>query len=410
MQKRELTGLRLDTCHIRAKIASMLRYTTAGESHGPAVLATVFGMPFGLKLDSNWIDTQLKLRQGGYGRGGRQNVERDEVQVLSGIRRDETIGSPLTLMIPNRDHRIDLAPDIPNVRPGHVDMAGVLKLGSSNARDVLERASARETAARVMAGSVAQMLLRAFGIEVVAHVLSIGGIESGARFGGGYEAILADPTNARETRNTSDLYTLDQARDVEIRHAIDQAKADGDTLGGTVCVVATGLPVGFGSHNEAGSRLDGRLAQALMSIQAIKGVEIGLGAECAQRRGSDVHDPILKRDAPNPRAPYARASNNAGGLEGGTTNGQPLVAVAHMKPISTLMKPLPTVDVSIGEPAEASTERSDTCAVPACAIVAECAVAFTLAQALLEKTGGDSMTEVRRNFDAYTEALGNYPA
>jgi chorismate synthase len=383
-----------------------LRYTTAGESHGPAVIATVFGLPFGHALDVEFIIAQLKRRQGGYGRGGRQRVENDSAEILSGLRRGVTIGSPLTMLVRNRDHRIDKAPDLPNVRPGHADLAGVLKIGSRNARDVLERASARETAARVLAGAACQSLLREFGIEVVAHVLAIGGITADEAYGVGHAAILADASVARARRDESNLHTLAQGHDGRIRSAIDEARAEGDTLGGSIEVVATGVPPGLGSHNESRLRLDGRIAAALMSIQAMKAVEIGLGADAAAAMGSEVHDPVLP--APGPRGPFARGSNHAGGLEGGVSNGEALVCRVHMKPISTLMSPLPTVDVRTGEAAEASTERSDICAVPAAAIVAECAVAFVLAQALLEKTGGDSLEECRRNFDAYLKALADY--
>lgn len=383
-----------------------LTFTTAGESHGRAVIASLFGFPFGHKLDLEWINAQLKRRQGGYGRGGRQNVETDVAEVLSGLRREITIGSPITLLIPNRDHRIDNAPDLPNVRPGHVDLAGVLKIGSRNARDVLERASARETAARVAAGAACQSLLREFDIEVVAHVLSIGEVTAGIAMGEGYSQICRTPEAARAARDSGGFGTLDRAHDTELKQAIDAAKSAGDTLGGTIEVVARNLPPGLGSHNEWNSKLDGRLAQALMSIQAMKAVEMGLGAEAAKRHGSKVHDPVLPSS--NGRSPFARGSNNAGGLEGGVTNGEPLVCRVHMKPISTLMNPLQTVDVSTGKATEASTERSDTCAVPAAAIVAECAVAIVLAQALLEKTGGDSVEEIRRNFNGYLDSLKNF--
>lgn len=386
-----------------------LTFTTAGESHGPAVIATLFGLPFGHKLDLAWINAQLRRRQGGYGRGGRQNVERDEVSVLSGLRRELTIGSPLTLVVHNRDSRIDKAPDLPNVRPGHVDLAGVLKIGSRNARDVLERASARETAARVMAGAACQSLLREFGIEVVAHVLSIGDVDAAAPQGAGYSRIYRDATAARAERDAGQFGTIDRARDAQLKGAIDAAKAAGDTLGGSIEVVALNLPPGLGSHNHWDQRLDGRIAHALMSIQAMKAVEIGLGAEASRRAGSKVHDSVLPMQPSAGRSPYTRGSNNAGGLEGGTTNGEPLVCRVHMKPISTLMSPLPSVDVSTGKAAEASTERSDTCAVPAAAIVAECAVAIVLAQALLEKTGGDSVEEVRRNLDGYLASLRAFP-
>jgi chorismate synthase len=382
-----------------------LSFSTAGESHGPAVVATLFGLPFGHALDIDWINAQLKRRQGGYGRGGRQNVEHDEVTVLSGLRKGLTIGSPLTLVIHNKDSRLDKAPDLPNVRPGHVDLAGVLKIGSTNARDVLERASARETAARVMVGAACQSLLREFQIEVMARVLSIGPVACDEPMGKGYTKIYQGPDAARKARDSGDFGTLDRAHDAALKQAIDKAKAAGDTLGGSIEVVALNLPPGLGSHNQWDTKLDGRIGQALMSIQAMKAVEIGLGAEAAKRHGSKVHDPVLPMPPSFGRSPYTRGSNNAGGLEGGVTNGEPLVCRVHMKPISTLMNPLDTVDVSTGKAAKASTERSDTCAVPAAAIVAECAVAIVLAQALLEKTGGDSLLEVKRNLDAYLKAL-----
>jgi len=385
-----------------------LTFHTAGESHGPAVIATVSGLPFGHALDTGWINAQLLRRQGGYGRGGRQRVEKDEVQVLSGLRKGTTLGSPLTLMVPNRDHRIDLAPPVPNVRPGHVDLAGVLKIGSTDARDVLERASARETAARVMAGAACQSLLREFQIEVVAHVLSLGGLDVDESMGAGYSRIFKGPEVARSARDAGEFATLDRAHDAALRQRIDDARQSGDTLGGTIEVVALNLPPGLGSHNNWDQRLDGRIAQALMSIQAMKAVEIGLGAQAAGRSGRNVHDSVLPMPPAQGRSPYTRGSNNAGGLEGGTSNGEPLVCRVHMKPISTLMDPLPTVDVSTGKPAAANTERSDTCALPAAAIVAECAVAIVLAQALLEKTGGDSIAEARRNFDGYLKSLQSY--
>lgn len=387
-----------------------ISFLTAGESHGPAVIATLCGFPFGHALDVAWINSQLSRRQGGYGRGGRQRVERDELQVLSGLRKGLTLGSPLTLMVPNRDHRIDLAPPVPNVRPGHVDLAGVLKIGSRDARDVLERASARETAARVMAGAACQGLLREFGIEVVAHVLSLGGVDVEAPMGAGYTAIFKDPVAARAARDAGEFATIHRDKDADLKRLIDDAKAAGDTLGGTIEVVALNLPPGLGSHNQWHERLDGRIAQALMGIQAMKGVEIGLGAETARRSGRKVHDSVLPMPPSRGRAPFTRGSNNAGGLEGGTTNGEPLVCRVHMKPISTLMDPLPTVDVATGKAAAANTERSDVCALPAAAIVAECAVAIVLAQALAEKTGGDSLAEMRRNLDGYLRSLEAYKA
>jgi chorismate synthase len=388
-----------------------LSYSTAGESHGKAVIATLFGLPAGHKLDLAYVNAQLSRRQQGYGRGGRQKVEHDVADVLSGLRSGITLGSPLTLCIFNKDARIDKAPPVTNVRPGHADLAGALKIGSHDARDVLERASARETAARVMAGAACQSLLAEFGIAVTAHVLSIGGLDASSPDGAGYTKILADPAAAVKTRDASELFTLDHARDAEIKSLIDKAKSEGDTLGGTIEVIATNLPPGLGSPNTLDSRLDARLGAALLGIQAMKAVELGLGCEAARRPGSKVHDPAVLRKRPqsNNPTPYGRSSNNAGGIEGGITNGEPLVLRVHMKPISTLMNPLPTVDVSTGKAAKANQERSDVCAVPAAAIVVECAVAFEVCRALLEKTGGDSLEEVRRNLNGYLESLKNYP-
>lgn len=388
-----------------------LSYTSAGESHGKAVIATVFGLPAGHKLDLERINAQLARRQQGYGRGGRQKLEHDVADVLSGLRSGITLGSPLTLCIFNKDARIDKAPPVTNVRPGHADLAGALKIGSHDARDVLERASARETAARVMAGAACQSLLAEFGIAVTAHVLSIGGLDASSAYGAGCTAIVKDPVAAVKHRDASELFTLDHARDAEIKALIDRAKSEGDTLGGVIEVVATNLPPGLGSPNTLDSRLDARLGAALLGIQAMKAVELGLGCEAARRRGSAVHDPAVLRERPNTNnpTPYGRTSNSAGGIEGGITNGEPLVLRAHMKPISTLMRPLPTVDVSTGKAAQANQERSDVCAVPAAAIVVECAVAFEVCRALLEKTGGDSLHEVRRNLNGYLDSIRRYP-
>jgi chorismate synthase len=378
-----------------------LTFHTAGESHGPAVVALVCGLPFGHALDIDWINSQLARRQKGYGRGGRQRLEHDEVTVLSGLRRGVTLGSPLTLTIPNRDHRIDSAPAIPNVRPGHADLAGVLKIGSRDARDVVERASARETAARVMAGAACQGLLREFQIEVVAHVLTVGKVEADQPMGKGYSRIFQDPSAARNARDEAEFGTLDRAQDAALKAAIDAAKDAGDTLGGSIEIVALNLPPGLGSFNQWHERLDGRLAQALMSIQAMKAVEIGLGAASAGANGSKVHDAVHPPPPPLGRAPWSRTGNNAGGLEGGVTNGEPLVCRVHMKPLSTLMNPLPTVDVSTGKPALASTERSDVCAVPAASVILENVVAFEVAAALVDKFGGDSLMEMQARWNLF---------
>jgi chorismate synthase len=390
------------------------RFTTAGESHGPALAAVVEGIPAGLPLRADDLDRELRRRQGGYGRGGRMRIESDRAEILSGVRHGETLGSPIALLVSNRDwanwteamspEPVESSGDDEAMRrvffprPGHADLVGALKYGRTDARDILERASARETAARVACGAVARRLLAELGITVGSHVVALGGVVAAA------PAELPDDLNAAS--DPSPVRCLDEEAEGRMIDAIDAAKREGDTLGGVVEVVARGLPAGLGSHVSWDSRLDGRLAGALMSIQAIKGVEIGLGFEGAMRPGSRVHDPIV-RDADARRGGgYGRSSNHAGGLEGGITTGAPLVARAAMKPISTLMRPiLPTIDLRTGAPAEAVRERSDVVAVPAAGVVAEAMVALVLAAALREKFGGDSMPEMRANFDAYVDRI-----
>ncbi len=378
-----------------------LRYLTAGESHGPCLTTIVEGCPAGLPLLAEHLDTHLVRRQRGYGRGGRMKIERDRARILSGVRGGETLGSPITLQIENRDFErwtgrmgaepFD-APPAPMVRPrpGHADLAGVTKYDRADVRDVLERASARETAARVAAGSVARRLLDALGVAVAAHVTAIGGVE--ARPAGDDVAAWASRALA------SELACADAAAEAAMREEIQAASRAGDTVGGVVECVAMGLPVGLGSHVHWDRRLDGRLAGALMSVQAVKGVELGLGFRAASMRGSEVHDPIV-------RGPVGltRSQNGAGGVEGGMTNGMPLVVRVAMKPISTLRRALPSVNLATGEPEEAAFERSDVCAVGALPVIVESVVALVLADALLEKTGGDSLGEVRRNLAAYVD-------
>jgi chorismate synthase len=388
---------------------SRIRFTTAGESHGPALTAIVEGLPSGVPVSSDAVDGELRRRQGGYGRGGRMRIESDRAEILSGVRHGETLGSPVTLLVRNRDWAnwtgaMSAAP-VENAgddlamrrvffpRPGHADLVGALKYDRADARDVLERASARETAARVGAGALAKALLAEAGITVGSHVVSIGGIVA-AR-----PEAMPDDLNAAS--DPSPVRCLDAEAEGRMIDAIDAAKRDGDTLGGVVEVVARGVPAGLGSHVSWDRKLDGRLAGALMSIQAIKGVEVGLGFEAAMRPGSRVHDAIRLDEAAGRGGGYGRAGNNAGGLEGGITTGQPVVVRAAMKPISTLMQPLETVDLRTGERAEAVRERSDVCAVPAAGVVAEAMVALVLADALLEKTGGDSLAEVLRNLGGY---------
>jgi chorismate synthase len=389
---------------------STFRFTTSGESHGPALVAIVEGVPAGVPISGAAIDAELRRRQGGYGRGGRMRIESDRAELVSGVRHGETLGSPVTLVVKNRDWEnwtaamspapVDNAGDDAAMRrvffprPGHADLVGALKYDRADARDILERASARETAARVAAGAVAKALLSSVGISVGSHVVSLGGVVA---------AVPGElPDDLSAAADPSPVRCLDGEAEGRMIDAIDAAKAAGDTLGGVVEVVARGVPAGLGSHVAWDRKLDGRLAGALMSIQAIKGVEIGLGFEGAARPGSRVHDPIVLEGG---RAAlgggYGRAGNNAGGLEGGITTGQPLVLRAAMKPISTLMQPLPTVDLRTGAVAEAVRERSDVCAVPAAGVVAEAMVALVLAAALLEKVGGDSLAEVRRNLDGY---------
>jgi len=392
---------------------SRIRFTTAGESHGPALAAVVEGLPAGVPVDSAAIDHELRRRQGGYGRGGRMRIESDRAEILSGVRHGQTLGSPVTLLVRNRDWAnwtgAMSAVPVENEgddeamrrvffpRPGHADLVGALKYDRTDARDILERASARETAARVAAGSLARALLSAAGITIGSHVVSIGGV------------VAARPEELPEELNAasdpSPVRCLDAEAEGRMIDAIDEAKRAGDTLGGVVEVVARGVPAGLGSHVSWERKLDGRLAGALMSIQAIKGVEIGLGFQAAMRPGSRVHDAIRLDESAERGGGYGRAGNNAGGLEGGITTGQPVVVRAAMKPISTLMQPLETVDLRTGERAEAVRERSDVCAVPAAGVVAEAMVALVLADALLEKVGGDSLGEVLRNLQGYVERI-----
>ena len=372
----------------------MLRYWTAGESHGPALLALVDGFPAGLAVDSAAIDAELVRRQGGYGRGGRQRIETDSVRFLSGLWRGTTLGSPLAMEIVNRDAKLERLDDVDRPRPGHADLAGAVKhLGG--VRAVLERASARETAARVAAGALARQLLATFGIEVAGWVTSLGGIELGPRDGALPEL--------RSLRDASAIYSLHPERDGEVTELIDRVGKEGDTLGGVVEVRVDGLPIGLGTHAQWDRKLDGRLAQAVMAVQAIKGVEIGLGFEAARRRGSQVHDPIhydaSQRDGT--QLGFTRPTNNAGGLEAGMTNGQPLVIRAAMKPISTLRKPLESVNLRTKQAEEAAYERSDVCAVSAAAVIVEHVVAFEAAAALVDKFGGDSVEEMLARFKLY---------
>ena len=372
----------------------MLRYWTAGESHGKALLALIDGFPAGLDIDCDFINTELRRRQGGYGRGGRQKLETDTVDLLTGIWKNRTLGSPVTLQVINSDYKLERLKELERPRPGHADLTGAVKhLGSI--RGVLERASARETAVRVAAGALARQLLRVFGIETIGYVTEIGGLRVDTPPGS-----LAEHRTARDA---SCVYTLAPERDDEFRNLIDRITEEGDTLGGVMEVRVEGLPIGLGTHAQWDRKLDGRLAQAVMAVQAIKGVEIGMGFQAARLPGSQVHDPIhfdaAKRAQPS--LGYTRPTNNAGGLEGGMTNGQPLIVRAAKKPISTLRKPLDSIRWDTKEPQRASYERSDVCAVSAASVIIEHVVAFEVAAAFVEKFGGDSIEEMKGRYDLY---------
>ena len=398
----------------------MLRYFTAGESHGPCLTMIIDGAPAGFSIDAGKINHDLWRRQQGYGRGGRMLIEKDEVQIRSGIRWGETLGSPVALGIENRDwknwtKKMSAAPAdrdekiaVTKPRPGHADLTGVLKYGRSDIRDILERASARDTVSRTAVGSFAKQLLAPFGIRVMGYIRSIGNVAANL------DGLSYEETYARA--EDSPVRTADSEAEEKMIALIEECKKAGNTLGGIFEIVVLGLPPGLGTHTQWDRKLDGRLAQALMSIQAIKGVEIGLGFEMARRRGSQVHDEIFFDPSKmvtegTPRivpTGFYRGSNNSGGTEGGMTNGAPLVVRVAMKPISTLMSPLQSVDLRTKQAADASVERSDVCAAPAAAVVGESVVAFELANAFLEKFGGDSLREITRNYESYLEQIKNY--
>ena len=372
----------------------MLTFTTAGESHGKCLIVIVNGFPAGFQLNESDINAELKRRQGGFGRGGRMQIESDKVCILSGVRKSTTIGSPICLKIENKDSKIDVLPDVTRPRPGHADLAGIIKYGQKDVRNILERASARETAARVAAGALAKILLARFDIEVLGYVKSIGGISS--------KKIVKNPNEILKNRNKSKVYCLDKLSEAKMVEKIKKAKRDGDSLGGVIEVMAFGVPPGLGSHTQWELRLDGILAGALMSVQGIKGVEIGLGFGFDKKFGSQVHDEIFYSED---RDAFSRTTNNAGGIEGGMTNGEVVIARAVMKPIPTLMKPLRSVDIITKKPKSASTERSDVCAVPAVSVVGEAVMAFGIARCFMEKFGGDSINEVTRNYEGYLKQI-----
>ena len=386
----------------------LLRLTTAGESHGPALVCTLEGMPAGIPLRAEDINADLFRRQQGYGRGRRMQIERDEIEFLSGVRAGETLGSPIAMLIRNKDWKnwveiMDPAPrdedadglrkrSVTRPRPGHADLTGILKYDRDDARDILERASARETTARVAGAAIARALLKAFDVSIGSHLVHLGGVDAAP-------VDLPDDINA--AADASPVRTLDAHAEASIIALIDAAKADGNTLGGICEVVARGLPVGLGSHVSWDRKLDGRIGQAMLSIPAVKGVEIGIGFDSARKTGAQVHDEIAMAPGRAIAGNVQRTTNRAGGLDGGMTNGEPVVVRVAMKPISTLMKPLQTIDTTTSEAAQAVVERSDVTAVPAMGVIAEAMLALVLADAMLEKFGGDSLNEMRRNYDAY---------
>ncbi|NQT90831.1 MAG: chorismate synthase [Candidatus Omnitrophica bacterium] len=370
----------------------MLRYLTAGESHGKALVAILEGLPAGLKLNTKEIDGELKRRQSGYGRGKRMEIESDKVEIISGLRKGHSLGSPIALLIKNKDFKIDKLAQVTCPRPGHADLAGILKYDTQDARDILERASARETAVRVAVGAICKGFLAEFGIDVISHTTYLCSVDAQT----GHLSVKDIARNAsKSSLNCADKY----AERLMIRR-IEQAKEKGDTVGGGFEIIALNVPPGLGSCMHFDRKIDARLAGELMSIQAVKGVEFGLGFEGARLFGSQFHDPIAIQGKK-----ITRKRNNAGGVEGGMTNGEPLLVTCAMKPISTLMKPLDSIDIKKKAPSKAAVERSDICAIVAASVVGENSTAFILAQAVMEKFGGDSIGETMRNYKGYMRAL-----
>ncbi len=391
----------------------MLRWSTAGESHGESLLALVTGMPAGVAVDHAFLDRELWRRQQGYGRGGRMKIEKDTAHIVSGVRHGKTIGSPITILIANKDwqnwqealpvesgdpakHKRVASP-----RPGHADLAGALKFNFAEARYVLERSSARETAARVAAGALAKLLLRELGIDVLSHVVSLGATSIPG------DSVTWEQIVELSRRDDILLNCADADAEQRMKAEVDEVYKTADTVGGVFEVRAHNVPPGLGSYVNWDERLDTRLAAAVMSVQAVKGVEIGSGTVAAASRGSQVHDEIAY-DADRDFAGFTRRSNRAGGLEGGVTNGEDVIVRGYLKPISTLRRPLESVDFETREPVKAAYERSDVCVVPAAGVIGEAMVALVLAQAALEKFGGDSLGETKRNFEGYLKQLKEF--
>jgi chorismate synthase len=392
-----------------------MRFTTAGESHGPSLVSILEGMPAGVPVSAEAINRELERRQQGYGRGRRMQIEKDAAEILSGVRGGQSIGSPIAMLIHNRDWKnwqeimdpslregearsdSGVSPlrkrHVTRVRPGHADHPGMMKFDRADGRDILERASARETTARVAAGALCKGFLAEFDVRIGSHVIHLGGFDAAV------PSALPEDINA--AADESPVRMLDRSREGEIIKHIDAVKREGNTLGGICEVVCTGVVAGLGSHVSWDRKLDGRIAQAIMSIHAVKAVEIGIGVDAPRKLGSEVHDEIDPAPGAKKSGGVRRRTNRAGGLEGGITNGEPVVIRAYMKPISTLMRPLGTVDLATGESAQAVAERSDVTAVPAMGVIAEAMMAFVLADAMMEKFGGDSLGETKRNYESY---------
>ena len=374
----------------------MLRFLTGGESHGKCLVAILEGMVAGLRVPAEEIDRELARRQEGYGRGGRMTIEKDRVEILSGVRAERTIGGPVTLLVANKDFKINELPVVKRPRPGHADLVGAMKYGREDVRDILERASARETTSRVDVGAVCKLFLKEFGVEILSHVVAIGGVKADTS-GLTFERI-------KEESRRSPLHCADKAATKKMMARVDEARVSRDTIGGVFEVIAKGVPVGLGSFVHYDRRLSAKLCAALLSIQAVKGAELGLGFRTAEKLGRQVHDEIFY----GKKKGFYRKTNNAGGLEGGVTNGEPIVLRAATKPYSTLMSPLRSVHIATKKKETATIERSDVTAVPACGVVGEAMVAFELANSFLEKFGGDSLTETRRNYDGYLRQVEKF--
>ncbi len=371
----------------------MLRFLTAGESHGEALVGILEGMPSGLRIDADFLNKELERRQHGYGRGGRMKIEKDKAEILSGLKGGVTIGSPLSVLVRNKDFSMESLPEVKNVRPGHADLSGVLKYGLKDARMVLERASARETAMRVAIGALCKSLLNEMGVRILSHVVMIGGVESHTS-NLSFDEILQNLVKSK-------LHCADSASEKLMIEEIDNAKEKKDTLGGIFEVIIEGAPAGLGSYVHYDRRLDAAIAAGIISIPAVKAIEIGNGIESSGKMGSKVHDEIFY----SKKEGLSRKTNNAGGIEGGVTNGENIAVRGYMKPISTLMKGLNTINISTGESTKAATERSDICAVPSAGVIAESMCAFIIANSFLEKFGGDSLPEIKKNYEIYRAGL-----